>query len=136
MNNSISTLLKYFSAILILFFAMSCKKAISDKCSSIEQGGVMKIEGVNQTNKNQRTELKVTFGTYNSCGVFDHFDEMTNGNTTQIKIYLNYNQCEGCFQVAEPKQTTYNFKERKSGVYYLEFVNSNGNSIFDTISVN
>jgi predicted RNA-binding protein with PUA-like domain len=85
-------------------------------------------------NVNQTISIPVTFQVLNGCGGFGNFIETNNGNTKTITVNAKYEGCY-CTQAIEQRQTNYNFNPTTPGIYTLNFTQSNGNLLTNTINI-
>ncbi len=133
MKNIFSKFLLFLIAIILFAIIMSCEK---QKCKNIKWYNVSIAANNSSVKTNEKLQLTVIYNTSNSRGSVHHFEDEKSGNTIRIKTFEDTEPCNICTQVVALKQAIYYFKEKKSGVYYLEFQNPENISIWDTVYVN
>lgn len=115
--------MKYYLFVIVFFSALiSCNNDDDqDDCgSTFETAFVDSINAPETGNVGETIPVEVVFLVANGCGVFNKFEETSNGNSQTIVVKAEY-ECRACTQAIERKAVTYNFSASVPGDYELKF---------------
>lgn len=106
----------------------SCSNDDGGENIIVKKQEITSVVGPETATIGEQITLTVTYKVDNSCGVFQRFFEITNGNSKTIDIEARY-EGENCgttettltqpYQVSVITPGTYNFKFRKTGTQFI-----------------
>lgn len=115
--------MKYYLFVLVIFSALvSCNNDDDqeDCGSTFETAYVDSINAPDTGNVGEAIPIEVTFFVMNGCGIFNEFEETSNGNSRTIIVNAEY-ECRACTQSIDRISATYNFSASTPGDYELKF---------------
>ncbi len=106
-----------------------------DNCIRYAGANVEQVNGSHSGTVNQIIPIEISFWCTDGCGQFGNFEQVTNGDTTNINIVAEYRGCV-CTQDLPLRNTIYQFTRNTPGIYTLSFRFSTDSSIHHTITIN
>jgi hypothetical protein len=126
----IENLIMKLKVLILLAVVSGCSKKTTttdDNCTKYADAYVSGIERVGDN-------INVSFPVNSGCGQFNKFVQKSEGNTLTIKVQAVYKGCI-CTMDIPTRTTTYSFKEKAAGTYYLKFLSGENQYITDTVVI-
>ena len=121
-------------ALAVIAMLASCVKTDTATCTNRVESMVLKADGVDSVQVGKNAIFKVTYVILNSCGKFGGIYPATATQTTNVRIFADYEGCI-CTQVAFQTTRDYTFNSPNPGTYTLSFWGGDNNIITKDIKV-
>ena len=120
--------------LVLVLFCYSCDD-ISDSCKEEKYSSALVYDFPDTLQVGQTHDLKIEYIIENSCGSFVEFEEIMDGNTTELKIKMLYEGCS-CNLVFSEEENKYPILKQTAGNYSYKFwVADNDYDIYNLVVV-
>ena len=120
--------------LVLVLFCYSCDD-ISDSCKEEKYSSALVYDFPDTLQVGQTHDLKIEYIIENSCGSFVEFEEIMDGNTTEVKIKMLYEGCS-CNLVFSEEENKYPILKQTAGNYSYKFwVADNDYDIYNLVVV-
>ena len=120
--------------LVLVLFCYSCDD-ISDSCKEEKYSSDLVYDFPDTLQVGQTHDLKIEYIIENSCGSFVEFEEIMDGNTTEVKIKMLYEGCS-CNLVFSEEENKYPILKQTAGNYSYKFwVADNDYDIYNLVVV-